>query len=88
MIARELDAHTLMHRDQVVAVIAEILRKLTALLDGLPASVAPQANPADPELARDAIADHVEQIRAACRRHRSNESFCRWPQGRVSRRRF
>lgn len=64
MIARELDAQTLMHRDQVSLVIAEFCGKLTALLDALPASVAAQANPADPELARDAIADHVEQIRA------------------------
>lgn len=64
MIARELDAQTLMHRDQVSLVIAEFCGKLTALLDALPAGVAAQANPADPELARDAIADHVEQIRA------------------------
>jgi len=63
MVARELDAQTLMHRDQVSLVIAEFCGKLTGLLDALPASVAPQANPADPELARDAIADAVEQIR-------------------------
>ena len=63
MIARELDARTLMHKDEVVAAIAEYCGKLTSLLDGLPASVGPQANPADPELARDVIADAVEQIR-------------------------
>ena len=63
MIARELDAETLMHRDQVSLVIAEFCHKLTGLLDALPAGVAAQANPADPELARDAMADAVEQIR-------------------------
>ena len=63
MIARELDAQTLMHRDQVSLVIAEFCGKLTALLDSMPESVASQANPSDPDLARAAIADYVEQVR-------------------------
>lgn len=64
MIARELDAQTLMHTDQVSLIITEQCGKLTALLDSMPESVAAQANPADPDLARDAITDYVEQVRA------------------------
>lgn len=65
MIARELDAQTLMHRDQVSLIINEEAAKLRALLENMPDAVAPQANPADPELAAAAIRDHVEQILAA-----------------------
>ena len=65
MIARELDAQTLMHRDQVSLIICKEAAKLRALLENMPDAVAPQANPADPELAAAAIRDHVEQILAA-----------------------
>ena len=65
MIARELDAQTLMHRDQVSLLMTEEAGKLRALLENMPDAVAPQANPADPELAAAAIRDHVEQILAA-----------------------
>jgi len=65
MIARELDAQTLMHRDQVTLIITEEAGKLRALLENMPNAVGPQANPADPELAAAAVRDHVEQILAA-----------------------
>jgi hypothetical protein len=65
LVARELDAQTLMHRDQVMAIMAAESGKLRALLENMPAAVAPQANPADPELAAEAIRDHVESILAA-----------------------
>ena len=65
MVARELDAQTLMHRDQVSLIICEEAAKLRALLENMPDTVAPQANPADPELAAAAVRDHVEQILAA-----------------------
>ncbi len=65
MVAREMDAQTLMHRDQVMAIMAAEAGKLRALLENMPAAVAPQANPADPELAAEAIRDHVESILAA-----------------------
>jgi hypothetical protein len=63
MIARELDAQTLMHRDQVSLVIAEYSAEAHRTVGCTAGQRGPQANPADPELARDAIADHVEQIR-------------------------
>jgi len=65
MVARELDAQNLMHRDQVALIMTEEAGKLRALLENMAAAVAPQANPADPELAAAAIRDHVEQILAA-----------------------
>lgn len=65
MIARELDAQTLMHRDQVDLIMTEEAGKLRALLENMAATVAPQANPADPELAASVIRDHVETILAA-----------------------
>jgi hypothetical protein len=65
MIARELDAQTLMHRDQVSLIMTEEAGKLRALLENMPDAVGPQANPADPEMAAAAIRDHVEQIMAA-----------------------
>lgn len=63
MVAREVDAGTLLHADQVRSMLAERDGKIIALLEALPASVAPSANPADPELARAAVADAVEQLR-------------------------
>ena len=36
--------------------------KLRALLEAMPSSVAQAANPADPELARDTVADYLEQV--------------------------
>ena len=62
MVKSELEAQTLMHRDQVQAVIAEEAGKLRALLEAMPAAVAQAANPADPELARDTVADYLEQV--------------------------
>lgn len=51
-----------MHRDQVQAVIAEEVGKLRSLLEAMPAAVAQASNPADPELARDTVADYLEQV--------------------------
>ena len=62
IVKSELEAQTLMHRDQVQAVIAEEVGKLRALLEAMPAAVAQSANPADPELARDTVADYLEQV--------------------------
>lgn len=62
LVKSELEAQTLMHRDQVQAVIAEEVGKLRALLEAMPAAVAQSANPADPELARDTVADYLEQV--------------------------
>ena len=62
LVKSELEAQTLMHRDQVQAVIAEEVSKLRALLEAMPAAVAQSANPADPELARDTVADYLEQV--------------------------
>jgi hypothetical protein len=62
-ISRELDAQTLLHADTVRSMLAERDSKIIALLEALPTSVASAANPADPELARAAVADAVEQLR-------------------------
>lgn len=62
LVKSEQEAQTLMHRDQVQAVIAEEVGKLRALLEAMPAAVAQSANPADPELARDTVADYLEQV--------------------------
>ena len=62
MVKSEQEAQTLMHRDQVQAVIAEESGKLRALLEAMPAAIAQSANPADPELARDTVADYLEQV--------------------------
>lgn len=62
MVKSEQEAQTLMHRDQVQAVIAEEAGKLRALLEAMPAALAQAANPADPELARDTVADYLEQV--------------------------
>ena len=62
MVKSEQEAQTLMHRDQVQAVIAEESGKLRALLEAMPAAIAQAANPADPELARDTVADYLEQV--------------------------
>lgn len=62
MVKSEQEAQTLMHRDQVQAVIAEEAGKLRALLEAMPAAIAHAANPADPELARDTVADYLEQV--------------------------
>ena len=62
LVKSEQEAQTLMHRDQVQAVIAEEAGKLRALLEAMPAAVAQAANPADPELARDTVADYLEQV--------------------------
>ena len=62
MIKSELESQTLMHRDQVQAIISEEAGKLRALLEAMPSSVAQAANPADPELARDTVADYLEQV--------------------------
>ena len=62
LVRSEQEAQTLMHRDQVQAVIAEEVGKLRALLEAMPAAVAQSANPADPELARDTVADYLEQV--------------------------
>ena len=58
----EVEAQMLMHRDQVQAVIAEEVGKLRSLLEAMPAAVAQASNPADPELARDTVADYLEQV--------------------------
>jgi hypothetical protein len=62
MVKSEQEAQTLMHRDQVQAVIAEETGKLRSLLEAMPAAIAQAANPADPELARDTVADYLEQV--------------------------
>lgn len=62
MVKSEQEAQTLMHRDQVQSVIAEEAGKLRALLEAMPAAIAQAANPADPELARDTVADYLEQV--------------------------
>jgi hypothetical protein len=62
MVKSEQEAQTLMHRDQVQAVITEEAGKLRALLEAMPAAIAQAANPADPELARDTVADYLEQV--------------------------
>jgi len=63
MVARATDAGELMHSDQVRAALADRDGRIIALLEALPESVASAANPADPELARAAVADAVEQLR-------------------------
>lgn len=62
LVKSEQEAQTLMHRDQVQSVIAEEAGKLRALLEAMPAAIAQAANPADPELARDTVADYLEQV--------------------------
>ena len=62
MVKSEQEAQTLMHRDQVQTVIAEETGKLRSLLEAMPAAIAQAANPADPELARDTVADYLEQV--------------------------
>jgi DNA transposition AAA+ family ATPase len=62
LVRSEQEAQTLMHRDQVQAVIAEEAGKLRALLEAMPAAIAQAANPADPELARDTVSDYLEQV--------------------------
>lgn len=62
LVKSEIEAQTLMHRDQVQAVIAEEVGKLRSLLEAMPAAVAQASNPADPELARDTVADYLEQV--------------------------
>jgi hypothetical protein len=62
MVKSEQEAQTLMHRDQVQAVIAEETGKLRSLLEAMPAAIAQAANPSDPELARDTVADYLEQV--------------------------
>jgi hypothetical protein len=62
LIKSEQEAQTLMHRDQVQSVIAEEAGKLRSLLEAMPAAIAQAANPADPELARDTVADYLEQV--------------------------
>jgi hypothetical protein len=57
MVSRELDAGSLLHADQVRSMLAERDGKIIALLEALPESVAPAANPRDPELARSVVAD-------------------------------
>ncbi len=62
LVRSEQEAQNLMHRDQVQSVIAEEVGKLRALLEAMPGAVAQAANPHDPELARDAVADYLEQV--------------------------
>lgn len=62
LVRSEQEAQNLMHRDQVQSVIAEEVGKLRALLEAMPGAVAQSANPHDPELARDAVADYLEQV--------------------------
>ena len=62
LIRSEQEAQNLMHRDQVQTVIAEEVGKLRALLEAMPGAIAQSANPHDPELARDAVADYLEQV--------------------------
>ena len=62
LVKSEQEAQTLMHRDQVQSVIAEEAGKLRSLLEAMPAAIAQAANPADPELARDTVADYLEQV--------------------------
>lgn len=62
LIRSEQEAQNLMHRDQVQSVIAEEVGKLRALLEAMPGAVAQSANPHDPELARDAVTDYLEQV--------------------------
>jgi len=62
LVKSEQEAQTLMHRDQVQAVIAEETGKLRALLEAMPSAIAQATNPADPELARDTVADYLEQV--------------------------
>jgi hypothetical protein len=61
--ARARAAGELLHADQVRSLLAARDGKIIALLESLPDSVAMAANPADPELARSAVADAVEQLR-------------------------
>ena len=61
--ARARAAGELLHADQVRSMLAERDGKIIALLEALPDGVAMAANPADPELARAAVADAVEQLR-------------------------
>lgn len=62
LVRSEQEAQNLMHRDQVQSVIAEEVGKLRALLEAMPGAIAQAANPHDPELARDAVADYLEQV--------------------------
>jgi transcriptional regulator with XRE-family HTH domain len=62
LVRSEQEAQNLMHRDQVQTVIAEEVGKLRALLEAMPGAIAMAANPHDPELARDAVADYLEQV--------------------------
>jgi transcriptional regulator with XRE-family HTH domain len=62
LVRSEQEAQNLMHRDQVQSVIAEEVGKLRALLEAMPGALAMAANPHDPELARDAVADYLEQV--------------------------
>jgi hypothetical protein len=62
LVRSEQESQNLMHRDQVQTVIAEEVGKLRALLEAMPGAIAMAANPHDPELARDAVADYLEQV--------------------------
>ena len=62
LVRSEQESQNLMHRDQVQSVIAEEVGKLRALLEAMPGAIAMASNPHDPELARDAVADYLEQV--------------------------
>jgi transcriptional regulator with XRE-family HTH domain len=62
LVRSEQESQNLMHRDQVQTIIAEEVGKLRALLEAMPGAIAMAANPHDPELARDAVADYLEQV--------------------------
>ena len=62
LVKSEQEAQTLMHREHVQSVISEEVGKLRSLLEAMPAAIAQAANPADPELARDTVADYLEQV--------------------------
>lgn len=53
---------SLVSRDEAVGIIAEYMEPLRVLLRALPSQLAGRANPADPELARTAIQEGVDQI--------------------------
>ena len=65
----------LMSVGEVEAVFTETLGTIRALMDALPASVCVRANPSDPELAKMALQEGVDQILRAINQAEDNKPF-------------
>lgn len=62
MVARSREAGELMHVDDVRKMVAEKIGQIRSQLDQLPAAVAQDANPADPDHSRAAVERGLEQL--------------------------